>query len=225
MLETTRFTDSYRAGTEDRVEMIELSPETGVLVVADGVGGRVGGGVASEMAVRLVREAAPGLTVTDHMAWYRLAAEIDRALARDASAGETTLVVVGVTPKQIVGVSVGDSEAWFITPEGHYNLTGGQEKKPYLGTGMARPVPFALRTPRAGTVVAGTDGLFRYAPPESICDSALHPDLDEAARQLVNLVRPDSGRLPDDVAVVLCRVSRSGAPPLTERLRALLSRK
>jgi serine/threonine protein phosphatase PrpC len=225
MFQTACFADSYRTATEDRAEVVELGPETVVLAVADGVGGRAGGGIASEMAVRLVREAIPILKVSDYRAWYRLAAEIDSALSADEKAGETTLVAACITPRQIVGVSIGDSRAWFVTPEGHFDLTGGQQKKPYLGTGMARPVPFALRTPRRGTLVVATDGLFKYALPDSICDAALYPDLDEAARQLVNLVRLNSGRLPDDVTVLLCRVSLPGIPTLSERLRAIRMRR
>jgi serine/threonine protein phosphatase PrpC len=226
MLETARFADSYRDATEDRIEIIEHGPDTVVLVVADGVGGRPGGGAASEMAVRLVREAVPSsLKITDHMAWYRLLGQIDRALLAEEEAGETTLVAACVTPKRIVGASVGDSEAWFVTPEGHFDLTGGQQKKPYLGTGMARPVPFVLPTPRNGTIVVATDGLFKYAPSDSICDAALHPDLSEATRRLVNLVRINSGRLPDDVAVLLCRLSLSSSPTFSEWLRGILTRR
>jgi len=223
--QTSCFADSYRAATEDQAEVVELGPEAVVLIVADGVGGRPGGGAAAERAVGLVREAAPSLKATDHMAWHRLAVRIDQALADDAEAGETTLVVVCVTPKRLVGVSVGDSEAWFVTPEGHFDLTGGQQKKPGLGSGMAWPVPFVMPTPHDGTIIAATDGLFKYAPPDPICDAALHPDPDEAARRLVNLVRLNSGRLPDGVAVVLCRVALPGRPPLTKRLRGLLQRR
>src|SRR5690349_8019611 len=144
MFQTACFADSYRTATEDRAEVVQLRPETTVLIVADGVGGRPGGDAAAESAVGLVRGAAPSLKATDHMEWHRLAVLIDQALADDAEAGETTLVVVCVTPKRLVGVSVGDSEAWFVTPEGHFDLTGGQQKKPGLGSGMAWPVPFAM---------------------------------------------------------------------------------
>ena len=87
---------------------------------------------------------------------------------------------------------------------------------------MARPVPFVLPTPHRGTIVAATDGLFKYAGSDPICDATLHPDIDTAARRLVDLVRLSSGRLPDDIAGCLCRVALPESPSLARRLRGLL---
>jgi PPM family protein phosphatase len=220
MYAVARFEDSYRAETEDRADILATEDGT-VLVVADGVGGRPGGGPAAESAVRLVREAGPNMERADPRAWYRLAKAIDAALAEEVEAGETTLVIVSVTPKRLVGVSVGDSEAWLATAEGHYDLTGGQKRKPYLGQGMAEPVPFALPNPGHGTLIVATDGLFKYAPSERIGDAALLPDIDEAARRVADLARLPNGTLPDDIAVLLCRLSGGRLSPV-QRLRDLL---
>lgn len=225
-----RFEDSYRVETEDRAEIIPTGDSGNggtVLVVADGVGGRPGGRAAAELAVRLAREAVPTMTArdrTDPHAWYRLAKTIDDALGEDDESGATTLVIVCVTPKRLVGVSVGDSEAWLVTSEGHYDLTGGQRRKPYLGEGMADPVPFTLPNPGYGTLLVATDGLFKYALPERIGDAALQADLATAARRVADEARLPSGRLPDDIAIVLCRLggNSEGRPSVLRRIRDLL---
>lgn len=229
MHETALVLDSYRAASEDRAEVIETGEAgTVVLVVADGVGGRENGGPAAQKAVGLVREAvSTGADArrlgSDARAWHRLLTEIDRALFDDLDAGETTLAAVCVTPRRIVGASVGDSEAWLVTAGGHFDLTGAQVRKPYLGSGAARPVPFALNLPpppgnpespssSAAVLLMATDGLFKYAPPERILDTAttaaVEPDADlnETARRLAELARSSgSGNLYDDIAVLLCR--------------------
>jgi serine/threonine protein phosphatase PrpC len=228
MYAVARFADSYRADTEDRADIIPLGDgEDGiVLVVADGVGGRSGGGAAAESAVRRTREAVPSLTPResrDPRTWYRLAKAIDEGIAGEEDAGETTLVILCVTPRRLVGVSVGDSEAWLVTSGGHYDLTGGQKRKPYLGEGMADPVPFALPNPGYGTLLVATDGLFKYAPPERISDAALQTDLEEAARRVADEARLTSGRLSDDIVVLLCRLGdKEVRPSVLRRLRDLL---
>ena len=52
--------------------------------------------------------------------------------------GETTGVVVVVTPRGLLGVSAGDSEAWVITASGIDDLTTAQNKK-RVGSGDASP--------------------------------------------------------------------------------------
>jgi hypothetical protein len=49
-------------------------------------------------------------------------------------AGETTGVVVVVSPAGLIGVSVGDSAAWLITGTGIDDLTAGQ-RRARLGSG------------------------------------------------------------------------------------------
>src|SRR5262249_7442164 len=105
-----------------------------------------------------------------------------------------------------VGASVGDSEAWLIGEDRHVALTARQHAKPGLGTGMARPVPFRSRF-TAGTLLVATDGLFKYADADAICATARDSDPGAAASRLIELVRPSAGTLPDDVALILCRLS------------------
>jgi hypothetical protein len=72
----------------------------------------------------------------------------------------------------------------------------------------------------AGTLLVASDGLLRYAKPADIARLAAGPDLDATACGLVELVRPRSDALPDDVA------SRrpDGARRCAARSRARISR-
>jgi PPM family protein phosphatase len=190
---------------EDRAEVIPRG-EWLVLVVADGAGGRPGPVEAAEWVVRRVREetSRPRFTFYDPFAWTGLLSKIDREMLDDPTAGEATGVVAAVSPKAVFGASVGDSAAWLVTPDRVHDLTARQQRKPFLGTGVAAPVPFGSGPP-TGTLLLATDGLLKYTGPEKIAEAARDADLDAAARRLVDLVRLRSGALQDDVGLILCR--------------------
>ena len=200
---------SYRAASEDRAAVVSYSGGI-VLAVADGVGGRRGGAAAADLAVRLVRDAATRITrPADPEAWRDLLFDIDQALHADPDAGETTLVVVSVSPEGIVGATVGDSEAWLVSSSaGHSPLTGTGRRKPYLGYGMAVPIGLQHSPPSpTDTLLLATDGLFKYADPDRIAATASGADFVAAAAAVAELPRNSAGSFYDDVAVVLCRVS------------------
>src|ERR1044072_7940268 len=131
----------YEREVQDRVEIIAQSSSL-VLVLADGAGGTGGGAEAAEMVVKRVRQWAQTTSLPDEADWCRCLSEIDSALATHPTAGETTAVVVSLTPTRIMGASVGDSGAWIITPARYQSLTRHQYRKPLLGRGDAFPVPF-----------------------------------------------------------------------------------
>jgi PPM family protein phosphatase len=196
---------------EDRAAVI-IREDTALLVIADGVGGRPGGGDAAEMALELVRHAAGRLKdLRDAETWVGVLADIDRHILGDPLAGETTAVVAAVWAGGAAGASVGDSGAWLITPWSSEELTQHQNLKPVLGTGGAVPAPFFTRA-STGSVLLATDGLFKYTGAEKICQVVRERAPGEAAAGLVDLVRLRSGMLPDDVGVVVCRIPEpSGA--------------
>jgi PPM family protein phosphatase len=210
LFETAKAIEGYQAELEDRAEVIERGAEL-VIVVADGAGGRAGGARAADSVIQGVRQATATFPrLDDPRAWCRLLSEMDQALLEDPEAGETTTVVVALSPAGIVGASVGDSGAWLVTPQGSADLTENQRQKPFLGTGAAIPVPFKARR-LDGTLLLASDGLFKYADWERIAEIARETDIQQAAGHLVDLVRLRSGSLPDDVSVILCR-------PLSQRL-------
>jgi serine/threonine protein phosphatase PrpC len=177
-----------------------------ILAVADGAEGRSGGAEASQMAIDFINSQAS--SIKSQKDCERLITEIDRRVANDAVAGETTVVVVVVGENEIAGASCGDSGAWVITNSIIDDLTAHQVRKPFLGTGVAMPVGFA-RTPFIGTVLVATDGLLKYTSRESIAAVVTESTLEAVAERLVSLVRYKSGALPDDVGIALCRSMRS----------------
>jgi PPM family protein phosphatase len=204
MAVTAKRVESYREKGEDRAEVMTLGDVT-VLVMADGAGGRPGGAQAAETVIRVVRESLAGTPrCYDPRFWCGVLRKADDMILGDGYGGETTAVVLALCGPSIVGASVGDSGAWQITEAACYDLTARQQRKPCLGTGVAAPMSF-VRSGAGGTLLVASDGLFKYTGPEAICNVARGTDLESVAKNLVDLVRLPSGRLQDDVAVLLCR--------------------
>jgi serine/threonine protein phosphatase PrpC len=217
-------TDGYKSALEDRAAILPAGNDAAsplIVVVADGAGGRAGGAEAAEQTLRCV------LAWTSEQWGTRMSgavlagllSNIDAALVADALAGETTGVVLALSPASIMGASAGDSEAWRIGADGTLaeDLTRRQRRL-RLGTGAAGPVWFEAAHPLAPgqTLLVASDGLFKYADAtrivQTVADAATTEPLEPVARRLVNLVRLRSGALPDDVAVVLCRCRLVMAP-------------
>ncbi len=188
---------------QDRGLVVRDGPRL-VLCVADGAGGRSGGAEAASLAVKLIREDAFRLNNGD--ACVEALCRMDEAMARDSVAGETTCVVVVVTPEEVFGASVGDSGVWWIPEQGDLlNLTEGQQRKPFVGSGGAWPVPFQRRN-QPGWLLLATDGLLKYTSAERIVGVCREQPVELAAKQLTDLVRYPSGGLPDDVTVILTKL-------------------
>lgn len=185
---------------QDRAAVIESGVGL-VLVVADGAGGLSGGRQAATMAVELVLEAANNLR--DSTACVMLLQRMDQAIETDKVAGETTCALAVVADSQIYGASVGDSGVWVITENGFSNLTARQSRKPFIGSGVACPISFEYTRTGLESLLLATDGLLKYTSSERIianCRNSAPPD--EIARRLIELVRYQSGALPDDVTAI-----------------------
>jgi serine/threonine protein phosphatase PrpC len=201
--------EAYTSKLMDKAKVFEHHGSA-VIVVADGVGGMSGGVQAAKTVVRMVEEAlARSMDIYDPMDWCLLLMDVDGVIQDSGCGGESTAVMLAASSDRITGASVGDSAAWLIQQEGGYHdLTEGQRRKPLLGTGEARPVPFSGSGLCIGTLLVATDGLLKYTTPHQICKAALEPNIDQASRRLVDLVRLKSGDLWDDTTVVLCRAHR-----------------
>ncbi len=231
VFDVAQFADSYRGeATEDRSEIVHVdtddASEAYVLIIADGVGGRPGGGAAADRAVHLTREAVVAgagrerfrgsLRSADN--WRELLTFVDEMVSEEEGAGETTLLAAYVTPTHIWGASVGDSETWWIGSDAIVDLTERQRRKPFLGGGMCIPTPFAFRVPpnKTGALLLATDGLFKYADTNRICEimcaaEAAGNAASETARTVAELARLSSGAFHDDIAVIVCRYDASSA--------------
>ncbi len=177
-----------------------------VVVLADGAGGTGGGAEAAEHLIEATRERIREGR-SDWSDLGTLLLEADRFLAA-RGVGETTAVVAVVGRSGVRGASVGDSEAWLVRADGWEDLTQGQVRKPLLGSGRAIPVSFGLAV-LDGTLVVASDGLFKYARADVVCEAARRSATDAVAPALVERVRLPSGALPDDIAIVVCRPTGS----------------
>ena len=198
---------SYRAESEDRALVLQATPQALVLALADGVGGQPGGGEAAQLAIETVELEGAALIRREARYWRGLVQALDDALAAHPDAGQTTLIALCLTTQKILGASVGDSEAWWITAAGHFALTEAQKRKPFLGTGAAEPVAFTLPLTEPGTLLLASDGLFKYADPLAITEAVrTAATVEDAATSLETLASAPTGRFYDDLALVLVRV-------------------
>ncbi|MDB4958826.1 MAG: hypothetical protein JWO36_6395 [Myxococcales bacterium] len=184
---------------QDRAAVFER--DGGVLIaLADGAGGTSNGAVAAQAII----DTAEMLRNAD-AEWSIVLRQLDGDSLR-LDGGQSTAVVLAVTEHGVRGASVGDSGAWLIRNGDIDDLTHAQHAKPLVGAG-ATPVSTATGPLGAGTLLVASDGLFRYAKIADIGKIASGPDLAAAAEQLIELVRiQPAGNVPDDVAIVLCRV-------------------
>lgn len=175
-----------------------------ILCVADGAGGLSGGTEAASSAVKLISQNA--IRLSDPDACAEALRSMDTAVAKDSDAGETTCALAIVTPDEIFGASVGDSGVWWIPENGNYfNLSHAQQRKPFIGSGSAWPVPFRHQN-QGGSLLLATDGLLKYTSAERIIKTCREYPADEAAPQLIELVRYPSGGLPDDITLILTKL-------------------
>jgi hypothetical protein len=202
--ETAQAVVPHAETSADHVAILPLG-EAVVLVVADGAGNSLRGVDAAAGVVRAVRAATVDRSdLLRPEAWSHLLEQCDHLLASTGHGGETTAVAACVTEGRIIGASVGDSELWLIHGDSHTVVTQHQRRKPLLGSGEALPVYFDVPW-NGGTLLAGTDGLFKYADAPRIRAVASGPDLAASARELAALPRLVSGGLQDDVGLALCR--------------------
>ena len=187
--------------------------ESWIGLVCDGAGGV---GRASEGAAfveRMVTERIGGFPSLSGDALNALWEEIDDALF-PTGLGEAAAAIAAIEGTRVFGASVGDSVAWVIGNRAISDLSAEQVRKPLLGSGRARPVAFE-GTLGEGTLLLASDGLVKYASEVQVVKTVADAhDLDAAARGLVDGVRLRSGKLQDDVSVVLARRSGSaqGSP-------------
>jgi PPM family protein phosphatase len=198
---------SYREATEDRSLVLEVAPNALLLGVADGVGGRPGGGEAAQLAIETLEAEESALSQNSARVWRGFFVALNDALTVHPEAGQTTLVALLLTHKKIMGASIGDSEAWWITSDGHFAITEAQTRKPYLGSGAAEPIVFELKITTPGTLLLASDGLFKYADQAAILEGIRTAEtVDIAADALVKLASGVSGRFYDDLSLIVVRV-------------------
>lgn len=195
--------EAENAVSDDHVKIIEFR-NTLIIAVADGAGGLSGSTHAAKAVVQAIETLIElEAQLDEETTWIALLANTDQAIRDRGNWGQTTAVILAATDRWICGASVGDSEAWLATTDDFRHLTAAQNRKPLLGSGSAMPVSFR-RQHLGGTLVVGTDGLFKCAPAWRVCQTATGYPPDDACRILLDLVRLPNGRFRDDVGIALC---------------------
>lgn len=205
VFETAQCVRAARRTAADHVARIPVG--TGmVLVVADGAGNSSAGTAAAAAVSAHVSSAlrTERFPLLDAGSWVRLLRTCDADVLSAGHGGETTAVALYVGDGCVVGASVGDSEAWLAASGEVRVLTGGQFRKPLVGTGGVHPVAFSCAASK-GVLLLASDGLFKYAPADAVEALLAGDDLESVATALAELPRLRSGTLPDDVGLVVCR--------------------
>lgn len=186
------------ATQQDRVEVVRVGNRL-VIALADGAGGTSGGAEAAEAFVRFVTANAG--TTGNPGSCAVLLERADQIILADTGGGETTGILAVIEDGRVWGSSVGDSSAWLFAAQGNRELTLGQKRRPFLGSGEAKAREFVGEA--AGVLIIASDGLWKYTSHAAIVALAIDGVSD--AQRFTQLVRLKSGAFPDDVAVVIAR--------------------
>ncbi len=204
VLESAVSVAAAQGSGQDRAAVFE---HQGVLVavLADGAGGSGGGArAASTVVERVAAVVTSRAWLLDAQSWSRLLLDCDAQLEREG--GQSTAVIVASDGVRLVGVSVGDSQAWVVDPRSDDQLTDGQPRKPLLGGGCGVPRQFAYELGPASSVLLASDGLLNFAPRERILAAVRAPTSAQiCCAELVQAARLPGGGLTDDVSVVVLR--------------------
>ncbi len=200
---TSRIEAARLGHGEDRIATVAL-PDRLLAIVADGAGGTSGGAAAAEAICAALSECADSVPAS----WGDWLAVLDRKIASAPSCGLAAAVVIELRDDgAIVGASVGDCEAFIYGDGEPIDLTSAQHRKPLIGSGDAVPVSFSARASSGGTLVAGSDGLWRYMSRARIREAASTRPLEALATALVEAVKLRNRTLQDDVGVLVCEWS------------------
>ena len=182
-------------------------PDVWLIALADGQGGRAGGGRASRVAVDTLADLAARYPVPDLTDWnlfQELLTAADAAVAADPEAGFTTLVGLVAWDGGVCGGSCGDSAALLVGPDGPAVLTRHQFKDPPAGSGEALSVPFAAEPAGPWRLVVMSDGVWKYAGWDRVKELAGRLGGAELLAELQAAARlRGSGRFPDDFTAVV----------------------
>jgi serine/threonine protein phosphatase PrpC len=176
--------------------------------LADGQGGRSGGGEAAQLACRIVLEAVlsrPIASLSRAGTWVEALRQADARVLADAEAGFTTLIGFAVVGGQVIGASSGDSALWVAGADGRVvDLTERQSKNPPIGSGGAEPTPFIAKLSGSWVVLAMSDGVWKYVGREGVRAALQGRRGQELLDALLARARlPRSGGLQDDFTAVV----------------------
>lgn len=184
------------------------APDCCICVIADGQGGQAGGAKAGQLACHVCHDLAlrsPPGRLQSVGTWSGILHLADTAVADDPMAGYTTLVGFSVWQGFVCGASNGDSAAVLLhAGNRHLNLTEHQDKNPPIGSRVASIVPFAARLTRPWTLLAMTDGVWKYVGWDEMLKVADETPGENIVPLLLERARLQlSGRLQDDFTLIV----------------------
>jgi serine/threonine protein phosphatase PrpC len=189
------------------VQQHPLDPDLWLCFVADGQGGQPGGGPAAQLACHTALAAASRcapLRLHDRLTWPSIVRQADEAVARDATAGFTTLVALCVASRRVLGASNGDSGALLIGGDRHVELTSDQRKQPPVGSGAADAVPFSAALSAPWQLLAMSDGVWKFVGWDGVIEAARRARGQALIEELQSSARlPGSGQFQDDFTIVV----------------------
>ena len=182
-------------------------PDCWLCFLADGQGGCAGGERAARLACEVAAEAAlrlPLIELSKPETWVDVLQEADAAVAADPDAGFTTLIGFCITGENVAGASSGDSAVVAASAGSRLKtLTDRQAKNPPFGSGAAWFVPFAEKLVGPWSVLAMSDGVWKYVGWDRISAAIASHRGQPLIDSLQVAARLRSGRFPDDFTVVL----------------------
>ena len=185
-----------------------------LVAIADGQGGQPGGKAAAQEACRLVVQAAAECRPWSLLwtrKWERLLVRTDKALRKDAEAGFTTLIAFAVLRQRLYGAANGDSALMAVTSRDVQVLTSGQMKNPPVGSGRAAVFGFKFNLVPPWTILAMTDGVWKFAGWDRIWDKALELSTPETLIESIRgAATQPGGSLQDDFTLVV--IQKDGKP-------------
>lgn len=210
-------------GNEDAIGAIACNEDTGILVVADGLGGLPGGDKASAIAVNQLHDAvtngyAAGLAMRESILD---GIEQANAMILDrASGAATTMIAIEINGRHIRSYHVGDSMVLVTGQKGKikyqtiphspvgYAVEAGlleeedamQHHERHLisnvvgSQDMRLEIGPSLTLAKRDTLVVGSDGLFDNMTIDEIVEIIRRGPLGQAAEQLVNICNDRMGQ-------------------------------
>jgi hypothetical protein len=196
------------------VQQHPLDPNLWLCFIADGQGGRSGGGAAARLACHVALGMAarqPPDRLNEPAVWPGILRSADQAVEANSAAGFTTLVGLAVVRNQVVGASCGDSAALLVSGERVTELTAGQRKNPPVGSGNAVAVPLTAALDSDWRLFAMTDGVWKYVGWDRLVGAARRQRGAELIADLQGMGRlPARGGFSDDFTIVVLEDQASG---------------
>lgn len=192
-----------------RVEPHPDDPSLLLVAVADGQGGQSGGARAAKIAVEAAiagaRSTSPWRLREHPGAWREILHQADDAVLADPDAGFTSLISFAAGDgTDIVGASCGDSAVLVACDGATQIVTDHQYKNPPVGSGDATFVPFhGAKGPRR-SILAMTDGVWKFAGWDAIVDAVCEIHGQPLIESLAARARlKSSGGFPDDFTLLV----------------------